>query len=100
MMEETRHVVYISDQGLSRFAQHIAFADVFISGSTGTLHIAGALDRPTAAFYSGRRSATALRWRTLNSPERRLAFEASAEAADMSGMDVEAAAREISERFL
>ncbi len=99
-MGDTPNVVYVSDQGLKRFAQHIAFADVFISGSTGTLHIAGALDRPTAAFYSGRRSATALRWRTLNSPGRRLAFEAPAEAVDMSGIDVEAAAREISERFL
>ena len=100
MMEGTRHVIYFSEQGLKRFAQHIQFADVFISGSTGPLHIAGALDRPTAAFYSGRRSATALRWRTLNSPERRLAFSASAEAEDLSGIDVKAAAREISKRFL
>lgn len=100
IMEGTPNVVYVSDRGLKRFAQHIQFSDVFISGSTGTLHIAGALDRPTAAFYSGRQSATALRWRTLNSPERRLAFSASAEAEDLSGIDIEAAAREISERFL
>ena len=100
MMEGARHVIYVSDQGLKRFAQHIQISDLFISGSTGTLHIAGALDRPTAAFYSGRQSATALRWRTLNSPGRRLAFSASAEAEDLSGIDVEAAAREISERYL
>ena len=102
MIEGRHHVVYVSDRGLKRFAQHIQFADLFISGSTGTLHIAGALDRPTAAFYTRRRSATALRWRTLNSPERRLAFSPPEEgdAEDMSGIDLEAAAREISERFL
>ncbi len=58
MLDGTPHAVYVSDQGLLRFAQHIQFADLFISGSTGTLRVAGALDRPTAAFYSGRRSAT------------------------------------------
>ena len=102
MMGETRHVVYASDQGLKRFAQHIGFADLFISGSTGTLHIAGALDRPTAAFYSSRRSATTLRWLTLNSPERRLTFSAPEQGGseDMSCIDLEAAAREISEKFL
>ena len=102
MLDGTRHVVYVSDRGLKRFAQHIQFADLFISGSTGTLHIAGALDRPTAAFYTRRRSATALRWRTLNSPERRLAFSPPEEgdAEDMSNIDIEGAAREISERFL
>lgn len=102
MMEGTRHVVYVSDRGLKRFAQHIQFSDVFISGSTGPLHVAGALDRPTAAFYTRRRSATALRWRTLNSPGRRLAFSPPEEgdAEDMSRIDVEGAAQEISKRFL
>ena len=94
--------VYLSREGLRRFAQHVQLADLFISGSTGPLHIAGALDRPTAAFYTRRRSATALRWQTLNRPERRLAFappEAAAEE-DMSRIDIAAAAKEISERFL
>ncbi len=38
------------------------------------LHIAGALDIPTVAFYSSRQSATSLRWQTLNSNEKRLSF--------------------------
>jgi ADP-heptose:LPS heptosyltransferase len=94
--------VYHSREGLRRFAQHLQLADLFISGSTGPLHIAGALDRPTAAFYTRRRSATALRWQTLNRPERRLAFAPPQTAAeeDMSQVDIAAAAREISERFL
>ena len=63
-------VLYHSTSGLRAFAEHIAFADVFISGSTGPLHIAGALNVPTAAFYTRRRSATALRWQTLNSSDK------------------------------
>ncbi len=96
------HLLYHSTSGLGLFAQHIQFADLFISGSTGPLHIAGALDVPTAAFYTRRRSATALRWRTLNSDARRLSFSPSegAHTEDMQSIDVEGAARAISERLL
>ncbi len=97
-----RHNIYVSTEGLRRFAEHIQFADLFISGSTGPLHIAGALDRPTAAFYTRRRSATSLRWQTLNSEDRRLAFSPpeNAEEEDMSSIDIAEAARQISEKFL
>ncbi len=96
------HSLYVSDEGLRRFAEHIQFADLFISGSTGPLHIAGALNRPTAAFYTRRRSATSLRWQTLNSEERRLAFSPpeSAEEEDMSSIDLAEAAGQISEKIL
>lgn len=98
----TPHTIYLSKQGLPAFAKHIAFADLFVSGSTGPLHIAGALNRSTAAFYTRRRSATALRWQTCNGGERRLAFSAAkdAEAEDMSSVDIEAAAAEINRRLL
>ena len=66
--------VYTSSQGLLQFAMFISIAELFISGSTGVLHIAGALDVPTVGFYPSRQSATSLRWQTLNSPARRLAF--------------------------
>ncbi len=94
--------VYLSSDGLAHFARHIQFADLFISGSTGPLHIAGALDVPTAAFYPRRRSATALRWRTLNAPARRLAFAPppDAEEEEMQRIDVQAAAAAINARFL
>jgi len=102
LMHDTPHVVYHSIHGLANFAQHIAFADLFISGSTGPLHIAGALNIPTAAFYTRRRSATPLRWQTLNSPDRRLAFTPpeTANEMDMSQIDIDKAASEISEKFL
>ncbi|MCI0505143.1 MAG: glycosyltransferase family 9 protein [Gammaproteobacteria bacterium] len=96
------HTIYHSTEGLKRFAQHIQFANAFISGSTGPLHIAGALNTPTAAFYPRRRSATALRWQTLNSEDKRLAFSPpqSANEHDMSAIDVKAAVNEIYNKFL
>lgn len=101
-LPDTATFIYESNQGLIDFSQHIQFADLFISGSTGTLHIAGALDTPTAGFYPLRRSATPLRWQTLNSPHKRLAFtpNENAEQEDMSTIDLENAAQKISEQFL
>ena len=101
-LDDTNHAVYQSTDGLKRFAQHIQFADVFISGSTGPLHIAGALTTPTAAFYPRRRSATSLRWQTLNSEDKRLAFSPpdSADEHDMGTIDIKHAATEISSNFL
>lgn len=99
---ETPHSVYHSTEGLECFARHIACADLFISGSTGPLHIAGALNRNTAAFYPRRQSATSLRWQTVNSTDKRLAFSppTGAEQEDMSSIDVAAAAAQINRRFL
>ena len=93
--------LYISRKGLVEFAKHLAFADLFISGSTGPLHLAAALDRPTAAFYPRRRSSTPLRWQTVNHADRRLAFTPPGEAgeSDMSKLDLNAAAAAISARF-
>jgi len=95
LLKNTSHIVYHSTAGLLNFAKIIQCCDLFISASTGPLHIAGALNRPTAAFYQRRRSATALRWQTLNSENRRLDF-APPETADESNLqkiDVAEAAR-------
>ena len=99
---EAPHTVFLSKLGLVDFARHLAFADLFISGSTGPLHLAAALDRPTAAFYPRRRSSTALRWQTVNAEDRRLAFmpPETAEESDMGSIDVGAAAARIAEELL
>ncbi|MDZ7661034.1 glycosyltransferase family 9 protein [Thiohalophilus sp.] len=91
------HTRYLSDRGLTDFARHLAFADAFIAGSTGPLHLAGALDRPTVGFYTRRRSATPLRWQTLNRAGRRLAITPpeQSEAEDMRAIDINAAAKTI-----
>lgn len=101
-LTDTPHVIFESKQGLVDFSKHIQFADVFIAGSTGPLHIAGALNTPTAGFYTHRRSATSLRWQTLNSEDNRLAFSpiANAKNEDMSAVDLTIAAEEISKQFL
>ncbi|MCE9662159.1 glycosyltransferase family 9 protein [Halomonas sp. M5N1S17] len=92
-------VVLPPRKGLGDFAMALAAADLFIAGSTGPLHIAGCLDRPTAGFYPARRSATPLRWQTCNSESRRLAFSPPTGAAesDMATIDLDAAASAISD---
>ncbi len=102
LLENIPHIVYPSSKGLLNFAKIIQLCDLFISGSTGPLHIAGALNKLTAAFYQRRRSATPLRWQTLNTEERRLAFtppENEGES-DMQKVDIAAAANAINIKFL
>lgn len=95
LLTDVEHRVFDSTEGIRAFAELIANADAFIASSTGPLHVAGMLDRPTAGFYERRITRGKLRWQTLNSPERRLGF-------DLQSGDDEllAAAREISERYL
>ena len=102
LLSKAPHTVFVSKNGLQDFARHLQFCDVFISGSTGPLHIAGALDCCTVAFYPRRRSSTALRWQTVNSPERRMAFEPpdSREENDMQAIDLTLAAAMISKQYL
>lgn len=102
LLHDLPHVIFSSQQGLLDFAMHLQLCAVFISGSTGPLHIAAALNRPTVGFYPRRRSATSLRWQTTNSEDRRLSFMPAENFAeeDMQGIDITAAARSISEKFL
>ena len=59
---------------LSKMIHNINVSDVFISGSTGPLHVAGALNKKTIAFYPNKKSSTSLRWETINSFNKRLSF--------------------------
>jgi len=97
MLESTPHRVFESRKGLIDFSMHLKLAHLFISGSTGPLHIAGALNIPTVGFYPKHRSATPLRWQTLNSPERRLAFTPPGNSADqnMSAINIDLVSKEI-----
>lgn len=97
MLTDISHTIFRSTDGLISFSKHIQMSSLFISGSTGPLHIAGALDIPTAAFYQRLRSATPLRWQTLNSSNNRLAFTPpeNANETDMQKIDTSKAAQEI-----
>lgn len=94
--------VYVSTEGLVEFARQLRLAHVFISGSTGPLHIAGALNIRTVGFYPRKRSSTILRWQTLSEDARRLAFAPpeTTHETDMLSVDIEAAAARINEHFL
>lgn len=70
----TKAVVYDKNDGLQDFTRSIACADLFIAGSTGPLHIAGALNVPTIGFYPSRLSALPRRWRPINAEGKHLAF--------------------------
>ncbi|MBL7004921.1 MAG: glycosyltransferase family 9 protein [Gammaproteobacteria bacterium] len=86
----TPHTVYHSKKGLLAFMQLISVADLFIGGSTGPLHIAGAYDVKTVGFYPRRRSATSLRWKTLNSEQNLMSFSPPDDCAeeDMGSIDM------------
>ena len=90
--------VVASGLPLPDFCRLLACGQLFVAGSTGPLHIAGALDVPTVGFFPLRRSATPLRWRPLNSEGRHLAFHppAGAEAEDMSSVDINSVAEKVS----
>ena len=102
LLKNIPNSVYHSNSGLINFSQFLQSASLFISGSTGPLHIAGALDIPTVGFYPRRRSATALRWQTLNSDHKRLGFmpPESLTEEDMQGIDLSSAAELIRKKFL
>ncbi len=83
-------------------ARYLQLADLFISCSTGPLHISGALNRPTAAFYPRHRSGSPLRWQTLNSPKKRLVFAPpdGTDEKNVSAIDIQMAADRINQQLL
>ena len=67
-------VVYDENDGLVDFTKSLACADLFIAGSTGPLHICGALNIATVGFYPSRLSAIPRRWKPLNDADKHIAF--------------------------
>ncbi|TYG34278.1 glycosyltransferase family 9 protein [Lonepinella koalarum] len=74
MVSNKNIVIYDQNNGLQDFTHSLACADLFIAGSTGPLHICGALNIPTIGFYPSRLSAIPRRWRPINQPDRHIAF--------------------------
>ncbi len=101
-LQETRHGMHESKTGIVNFCKYINAADVFISGSTGPLHIAGALNINTVAFYPAKRSASPTRWQTTNAENKRLYFspENPTDNPDMSTLNMSDCAHRIAEHFL
>lgn len=76
LINDPNVVVYSKNDGLSDFAHSIACCDLFIAGSTGPLHLAAALNKPTIGFFPSKRSACALRWQPINDPAKQLLISA------------------------
>lgn len=73
-INQPKVVVYDKNEGLADFSRSLACADLFIAGSTGPLHISGALNIPTVGFYPSRLSAIPRRWRPINDADKHIAF--------------------------
>jgi ADP-heptose:LPS heptosyltransferase len=86
IQDGVQSVVYRSTNGLASFAKSIATAQLLLAGSTGPLHIAGALDVPTVGFFPAKRSATPLRWKPSNSENRTISFSPPNDGADLTNM--------------
>ena len=101
LIKSCKHTIYNSTNGLKEFAQQLATAGLFISGSTGVLHIASSLNIPTVAFYPSRRSATSLRWQTLNTEQNRLSFTVTDETdTNAPAIDLKLVSQTISNKYL
>ncbi len=98
---EIRHHIHESSSGIIDFCKLINACNLFISGSTGPLHIAGALNVCTAAFYPARKSATATRWQTINDTRRRSHFspEKLTNEDDMKQINISEAVNKITRHF-
>jgi ADP-heptose:LPS heptosyltransferase len=69
-------IIKPTDQ-LTQMFSNINECDLFISGSTGPLHVAGSLNKKTVGFYPSKKSSTSLRWSTMNEKSNKLSFEDS-----------------------
>lgn len=87
----------LTPENIIELTHYLALANLLISASTGPLHIAGALNRPTATFYPGNRSASPLRWQPLNQPDYRIAFTPpeGGDPKEVSRTNIKSAAEEI-----
>lgn len=74
LVDDHNVVIYDKNEGLADFSYSLACADLFISGSTGPLHICGALNIPTVGFYPSRLSAIPCRWKPINEVDKHIAF--------------------------
>ena len=79
---------------------NISKCDVFIAGSTGPLHVAGALNVKTVGFYPSKKSSTSLRWDTINDESKKLIFEDTDILSPNIQVDIQNVAAEIYEQLL
>ena len=99
MLGKIPHAVYLSEEGLGAFAKHLQFAEVFISGSTGPLHLAAALGCAHCCVLSAPPFLHGPALADGEPAERAAGFQppATPRKRDMSRIDIRAAAADIAE---
>lgn len=75
-------------------------SDLFIAGSTGPLHVAGALNKKTVGFYPSMKSSTSLRWDTINDQMNKLVFEDTDSYSQDIQVDIQNVAAKIYSKLL
>jgi ADP-heptose:LPS heptosyltransferase len=65
-------VFFMSDQGVYPFCNLISNFALFVSTSTGTMHLAGAVNIHTLSFFGDELVASPKRWSTLNDDEKQM----------------------------
>lgn len=66
--------VLTSSMSLIGFCRYIAESRLFISTSTGPMHLAGAVNTPTLSFFGNSLFASSKRWATISEPSRQRHF--------------------------
>ena len=61
--------IYNSKTSLFDFAKYIASSSLFVSTSTGPMHLAGATNTKTLSFFGSKLFASSKRWATISSAE-------------------------------
>ena len=85
---------------LKKMFMNISKSDLFIAGSTGPLHVAGALNIKTVGFYPSIKSSTSLRWDTINNQANKLFFADTDTYSQDIQVDIQNVAAEIYSKLL
>lgn len=84
-----------SKLSLMEFCRILAESRLFISTSTGPMHLAGAVNTPTLSFFGASAFASSRRWATISEPERQRNFMLSANYSADTYNKIEAAMLEL-----
>ena len=79
-----------------QLCNHIAICDLFISGSTGPLHIAGLFNLKTVGFYPNITSSSPVRWKPPNESKNHLSFAPKKQGVEtLESLDIQDCFRKI-----
>ena len=84
-----------SKLSLMEFCRILAESRLFISTSTGPMHLAGAVNTPTLSFFGASAFASSRRWATISEPQRQRNFMLSANYSAHTYNTIEAAMLEL-----